>query len=81
MKRALYFLLISTLIFHVVHTTWEINVLHEEITSIRTVLARIERQAKQVGGNLKRDAGAGLDTMDKTFPEPLPVRILSLKAD
>jgi hypothetical protein len=59
-------ILICTVIFHIVRTTYLVNVQEEKIKSINAVLARIEHQLPGWPG-YKSDAKAGLDTMDKTY--------------
>jgi hypothetical protein len=74
MKRIVYILLGSTLIFHVVRTTYVLNVQEQKIQSIYAVLARIQAAERAQGKAnyeaLKRDAVQGLDIMLKTYPAP-----------
>jgi hypothetical protein len=70
MIRIIKIILIGTVIFHIVRTTYEVNVLEQKIQSINSVLVRIERQVPgwPNDNGLKRDAKAGLDTLEKNYP-------------
>ena len=76
MKRIIIILLGSALIFHVIRTTYMINVQQEKIDSINAVLARMQAaqraEAKSSLQALKKDAAPGLDTMLKTYQQGPP---------
>lgn len=65
--RIIKILLIGTVIFHIVRTTYLVNVQEEKIQSINAVLVRIERQLPGWPVSLNKDAKAGLDTIEKTY--------------
>jgi hypothetical protein len=73
MIRALRILLVCTVIFHIVRTTYQLNVLEQKVQSINVVMARIHAERTHAGAALealKKDAAPGLDMMDKTYVGP-----------
>ena len=63
MIRIIKLILIGTVIFHIVRTTYEVNVLEQKVQSINVVLGRIQKQSGGLDA-LKKDAAPGLRTFD-----------------
>jgi hypothetical protein len=66
-------LLVSTLIFHVLNTTYVINKQDGEMTNLHAEIVRLEERLNHeqlnhgTDNELRRQAATGLDTMSKTY--------------
>jgi hypothetical protein len=59
-------LLVSTLCFHVLNTTYVINKQDGEMANLHAMIVRLEERVNH-DGELRRQAATGLDTMSKTY--------------